>query len=250
MNAAADRWALEEKLKVLVAVRVPEPEQISPLLIELYRPLRVCLLGLYEVPDQTAPEQAREQFGNEAGASLQEVAGAFRSEGVEVETELVFTPDELETVERTAVDRDCHAVVLLRPAYEIDSILAALRPGPMATRVLHFLAELLRGTDYRATLLHVAGEGEGLEEQEEERRELELLQRELLGQEGIDADRVTTRLAIDENREAAVLAAAREHDLVLIGETEPTVREKVFGDFSRRLADEADVPVMVVRREL
>lgn len=204
MSESVSDRPLEEKLRILVAVRVPEPEQISPLLIELYRPLKVFLLGLYGVPDQT--------------------------------------------VERVVVERDCHAVVLLKPGYELHDILAALRPGPMATRILHFLAELLADTDYRATLLYVP-DAEG-EEVEEARRELELLQRELLEREGIGADRVETELGADEDREEAVLEAAGRHDLVLVGETEPSVREEIFGDFSRRLADEADVPVIVVRREL
>lgn len=246
MSDDARTRPLGEKLKILVAVRVPEPEQISPLLIELYRPLRVCLLGLYAVPEQTVPEQAREQFGDEAAASLREVAGAFRESGVEVETELVFTADELQTVERVVVERDCHAVVLLKPTYELRSILAALRPGPMATRILLFLAELLRDTDYRATLLYVPGKaGEG----EEARRELDLLQRELLDQEGVGEEQVDLALETADREEVVVEAAGR-HDVVLIGETEPSIREEVFGDFSRRLADEADVPVIVVRREL
>lgn len=248
MTPPARPRPLGEKLRILVAVRVPEPEQISPLLIELYRPLEVCLLGLYAVPDQTAPGQARKQFGEEAAASLREVAGAFREAGVEVESELVFTADELQTVERIVVERDCHAVVLLKPAYELESILAALRPGPMATRILHFLGELLCDTDYHATLLYVPEEGE--ETPGEARRELELLERELLERDGVEGKQLETRLATDGDREEAVIEAGGDHDLVLIGETEPSVREKVFGDFSRRLADEADVPVIVVRREL
>lgn len=242
-----DRPRPEEKLRILVAVDVPGPEQISPLLIQLYRPLTVCLLGMYEVPDQTAPEQAREQFGDEALASLREVASAFRSSGAEVETELVFTPDELETVERTAVERDCHAVLLLKPAYRLDRLLAALRPGPLATRTLRFLAELLRDTDYRATLLHVVEEGE---DPAESRRELEFLLRELLEREGVEADRVEMRVETGGDRNETILSAAADHDVVLVGETEPSVREKIFGDFSRRLADATDTPVIVIRREL
>ncbi|MFW6193754.1 MAG: universal stress protein, partial [Gemmatimonadota bacterium] len=146
------------KLRILVAVEVPDPEQISPLLVELQRPLEVCLLGTYVVPEQTAPGQAREQLGDEAEAELQDVADSFRAAGIEVEPEVVFTPDVLETVERTAVERGCHAILLLEPAYRMERILAAVRPGPMAGRIVHLLAELLRGGDYRATLLYVAGE--------------------------------------------------------------------------------------------
>lgn len=247
MTTARNGTRIGEKLKVLVAVDVPRPEQISPLLIEMYRPLKVCLLGTFVVPEQTAPLQAREQFGDEAGASLEEVADAFREAGVEVETRLVFTPDVYETVERTAVEEECHAILLAKPAYRIERILAALRPGPLATRMIHFLAELLCDTDYRATLLYVLEE-DG--QPEESRSELNLLQRELLSRECVSGESVEARLETGVDREEAVASAVRGHDVVIIGETEPSVREAIFGDFSRRLADDTDTPVIVVRREL
>jgi len=244
-----------EKLRVLVSVDVPDPEQISPLLIELLRPLRVCLLGTYVVPDQTAPEQAREQFEVETAASLDEVAAVFRETGVDVEPELVFVPDRLEVVERTAVEQNCHAVLLVKPVYSLERILAAVRPGPMATRIVHVLGDLLEGTDYRATLLYVTPEDEGEEAEDgeprdETRREMELLERELLEREDLEADRIDVRLAVADDPEEAVEEAAEGHDVVVVGETEPSVREKIFGDFSRRLADGTDRPVLVVRREI
>lgn len=247
MSVTSDRRADGEKLEILVAVDVPDPEQISQLLIEVQRPLKVCLLGTYSVPEQTAPEQAREQHGEKAGSALEEVADAFRACGVEVETELVFTPDVLDTVERTALERGCHAILLLEPAYRMERVLAAHRPGPVATRIAHFLAELLRGTDLRATLLHVIGEDD---DRDRGRHELEQLRRELVEVGGVAGDRVEARLEIDDDPDDAVADAASEHDLVLVGETEPSLRDAVFGDFSRRLADDTDTPVIVVRRVL
>ncbi len=245
----------DEKLRVLVSVEVPDPEQISPLLIELHRPMKVCLLGTYLVPEQTAPEQAREQVESETSTSLDEVAAAFAEAGVEVGSELVFVPDRLEAVERTAVEQGCHAILLAKPVYSLERILAAVRPGPMATRVINVLAGLMQNGTYRATLLYVASEKEDAEEEEEAdreepRREMELLRRELVREEGVDGDRIEMRLAVDDDPEGVVEEAAREHDVVVIGETEPSVRQTIFGDFSRRLADGTDRPVLVVRREL
>lgn len=239
-----------DKLSVLVSVDVPDPEQISPLLIEMLEPLRVHLLGTYVVPEQTAPEQAREQFESETSASLEEVAAVFDDAGVEVERQLVFVPDSLEAAERTAVEQDCHAVLLVKPVYSLKRILAAVRPGPMDTRILHVLGDLLRDTDYSATLLYVAPEEEGEEDGRTSRKEMRLLERELVEQEGVDADRIATRVAVGDDPEPVVEEAARDHDVVLIGETKPSVQEKIFGSFSRRLADDTDRPVLVVRREL
>lgn len=237
----------EEKLRILVAVDVPRPEQISHLLMELQRPLTVSLLGVYLVPDQTVPDQAREQFGPEAEEALEDVAHAFREAGVEVETDLVFTPDRLETVERTALERGCHAILLQKPAYELERLLFAVRPGPLADRIVRLLAELLEDPRLRATLLYV------LEEEvdpDEARRDLEVLQRHLLEGEGVEAERVEIRVVTGEDREEAVLAAAAEHDAVVVGETDPSVRDSIFGDFARQLADATEKPVIVVRREV
>lgn len=247
MSAMSGPGTDPEKLEILVAVDVPAPEQISQLLIELQRPLKVCLLGTYSVPEQTAPEQAREQHGELAGSALEEVADAFRASGVEVETELVFTPDVLDSVERTAVERGCHAILLLEPAYQMERILAALRPGPLATRIARLLAELLRGTDLGATLLHVMDEDD---DPDRGRRELERLERELIEEGGVAAEQVETRLEVDDDPEKVVAEAADGHDVVLIGETEPSLRDTVLGDFARRLSDDTDTPVIVVRREL
>ncbi|MDP2497175.1 MAG: universal stress protein [Candidatus Palauibacterales bacterium] len=251
MSAEAYDGTDGDKLRVLVSVDVPDPEQISPLLIEMLEPLRVCLLGTYVVPEQTAPEQAREQFESETSAALEEVAAVFDDAGVEVERQVVFVPDRLEAAERTAVEQDCHAVLLVKPVYSLKRILAAVRPGPMDTRILHVLGDLLRDTDYSATLLYVAPEEEGEEEDgRTSRKEMRLLERELVEQEGVDADRIATRVAVGDDPEPVVEEAARDHDVVLIGETKPSVQEKIFGSFSRRLADDTDRPVLVVRREL
>jgi len=45
----------------------------------------------------------------------------------------------------------------------------------------------------------------------------------------------------------SIIDACDGHDLVVLGETEPTIREILFGSVPERIANEAGVPVIVVR---
>ena len=59
-----------------------EPAPIAPRLTALMGSLKVILVGWYAVPEQTSPEQARDQFEGEAQAALDRTAQAFRDAGV------------------------------------------------------------------------------------------------------------------------------------------------------------------------
>jgi len=45
----------------------------------------------------------------------------------------------------------------------------------------------------------------------------------------------------------SIIDACSDHDLVVLGETEPTIRKNLFGSVPERIANEAEVPVIVVR---
>lgn len=234
---------MREPARVLVTVEVPSPEQLPPVLIELLRPFDVVLLGWYALPDQTAPEQAREQFGEDCEESLASVAAAFREHGTEVETELVFSPDRVETVERTAAERPVEAVLLTRPSYRMERVLVAVRDPSLGREIVDFVAAMLLDRARRVELLRVVDE----EDAPRARRAMLDLEERLLSASGLDPEMVRARIEVGTDPASVLLRAADDHDLVVIGETEPTIRERIFGDFARRLGDEAELPVLVVR---
>ena len=61
---------------ILVPFELPDPELLSPVLIEDLSSLDVVLLGHYGLPEQTPAKDAREQFGEEAQATLDDLARA------------------------------------------------------------------------------------------------------------------------------------------------------------------------------
>lgn len=236
---------LDEKATILVDVELPEPKPIAPRLVAMMGSLKVILVGWYAVPDQTSPEQARDQFEGEAQAALDRVAEAFRDAGAEVQTRVVFTGDELDTIERISAEEDCDAVLIPEPLEHLERILVPIRGLHNARRIAHFVADLVQDGTTDVTLLHV------LEQDEEE----ETVQKDVLGtvaammkDEGIDAGLVRLRVEVADNPSDAIIDIAKDYDVVVIGETEPSVREVIFGSVSEQIAHETDAPVMVVRR--
>ncbi len=235
---------LDEKATILIDVELPEPQALPPALVRLISSLRVILVGWYAVPEQTSPEQAREQFEEEAGAALEEIADQFRSYGSEVDTHLVFTGDELDTIERISAEEDCDAILLSRPVDTLRRILVPVKGLPNAERIANFVADLVQDGTTDVTLLHVLGEGE---EETFVRQDMLGKMAEHMSREGIEAGLVRMQLQFADDPADAIIEAAREHDVVVLGETEPSVREVIFGTVPEQITREADVPVMIVR---
>ncbi|RLM83470.1 universal stress protein, partial [Haloarcula sp. Atlit-7R] len=114
-------------VRVLVPVAVLEGQVIPDQVIRLLSSATVVLLAYHEIPEQTAPEQAREQFEPKARTELEDLVEAFGTEGTAVETHLVFTHDSGQTIERTATEADCDAVLLSNPAPTLDRIIVPVK---------------------------------------------------------------------------------------------------------------------------
>ena len=52
-----------------------------------------------------------------------------------------------------------------------------------------------------------------------------------------------------ETQESELLDLADDHDFVVMGESEPSVRERVVGDLPNRVNERTGKPVLTVRRE-
>lgn len=235
----------DAKAKLLIDVELPDPAPVPTPLVELTGALDVVLVGWYAVPEQTNPEQARDQFEGEASAALDVIADTFRAAGATVQSHLVFTGNELDTIERISAEQDCDAVLIPRPLAKLERILVPLRGLHNAPRIARFVADLVQDGTTDVTLLHVL-------EDEEERDAVQQNVLDSVGQmmadEGIDAGLVRMRIEVADDPGEAIMEAARDYDAVVIGETEPSVADVIFGSVPEQIAHEASVPVMVVRR--
>ncbi|ELY52978.1 universal stress protein [Natronolimnohabitans innermongolicus] len=229
--------------RVLVPVDVLGGESVPRTVIDAFASVPVVLLGYREIPDQTAPEQAREQYGERARADLEELRSVFEDAGCDVTSRLAFTHDRLKTFERVVVTDSCDAVLLLNPAPILESVLVAIRGDVNVDYIARLLGTVLDGTDLEVTLLHVASD----ESRRDDGTELLETARDALVDADVDADRIDRRLVVDGSPTDAILEAAADHDLLVVGESRPSVRRYVFRDRAERLARETVDPVLVIR---
>jgi len=231
---------------ILVDVELPDPEPLSPTLIDVLSPLRVVLLGWFAVPEQTSPAQARDQFGAETQATLDAVARRFEDAGAEVTTRLVFTGDKFDTISRVSVEDTCDAVLIPGAMAELRRVLVPLRGLENASQIAPFVADLCRETTATVTLLHVVRE----EETETASREDVLRPAaDRMRNHGLDTGLLELDTIASEDPAGTIVDRAGAYDLVVLGETEPSVREILFGTVPERVVQTADVPVIIVRHQ-
>jgi nucleotide-binding universal stress UspA family protein len=230
---------------VLVPLEVLEGESLPNGTPDLLANAHVVLLGYHVLPEQTATEQAREQFGETAMSKLGEFAGALEAVGATVEKRLVFTHDKQTTVDRLIYEYDCLAVLVPNSAERVESVLVAVRGTVSVDRIARLVAGLFAGTGTAVTLYHVLGEGETDADVET------LLNgvRSKLVERGMDEDAVEILIEGTEAPVDAIAGHGEAHDAVIMGETNPSVTTFIFGMPAEQVAERFLGPVLVVQRE-
>jgi nucleotide-binding universal stress UspA family protein len=229
---------------VLVPVDVSTAEPPAQALFELLEPINVVVLGYYPVPRQTAPAHLKRDHGEEAGERLRSVVSRFRSADHEVEEVLVFTKDRQETIDRVADQHDCDAVFVPGETDSVDRVLVPLRGEVNLDRIVSLVGTLMAASDATVTLFHAAaggadpGEGETVLRAAADR----------LVDAGVDPDRIDRQLSESGTARERIVAMAGDHDLVVLGETKPSLRERILGPALAPIIEDIDRPAVVVRR--
>jgi nucleotide-binding universal stress UspA family protein len=68
-----------------------------------------------------------------------------------------------------------------------------------------------------------------------------------LEEAGIDRERIDWQLSDKDSPHDEIIELAREYDLLILGETKPSLRERIFGTVPSRIVDEVDKPAFIVR---
>lgn len=230
---------------ILVPLELPDPEPLSPILIEDLSSLTVVVLGHYDLPEQTPASSAREQFGETAQATLDEVAEAFADAGATVRTRLVFGKDRAAAIQQIATEEGCVAELDPAPTEGINRILVPLPDVAELDRLPRFIRLLSEDSTQRITLFHVV-EGE----ESRERGEAVVAEtREHLVEDGFDLDAVDTLVVEGDEHDEEILRVAADYDAVVMYEPEPRLGDRVFGTLADRIANETGDPVIVVNRD-
>ncbi|QLD87303.1 universal stress protein [Natronomonas halophila] len=222
--------------RVLVPVEILEGESVSYGLMNLLGTMDVTVLGYHVLPEQTPPDQAREQFEERAVSALDDLAEEFREAGGAAESRLVFTHDREQTVDRVADDVNARAYALTGATGDVDRLLVPLAGDVAVDRILDFVTELVGDRDITVTLF-LASEADGADA---------LLEKAAtrLGEAGITTE---TDVVVSGQPFEALIEAVPGHDAIVIGERAPSLSTFLRGDEAERVAAASVGPVLVVR---
>lgn len=234
--------------RVLVPVDVSEPRSLDGTLVDTLPSASAVVLGYWPTPDQAAPTQVRRQFEGEARERLDSVAGRFTNQKTAVQTELVFTRDRDRLIDRATNEYDCQSVLIPgteSPPAETTRGIVLVKPDADLDRVVATCGSLFAESDVELSLFHVAGSGDKhLHDATEYMLRGMVAQ---LGEHGIDGERVTWEQSTNPDRVAAILSQVADYDFVVLSETKPSLRERIFGRVQSKLAEETGKPLLTVR---
>ncbi|WP_338728836.1 universal stress protein [Haladaptatus sp. DJG-WS-42] len=228
-----------DELTILVPVDISESELPPLQILDLLKPIEVVLLGYFPVPDQAEPALIKDEYEAEAVTRLNAIADGRR----DLTDVLVFTHDREATIDRIAHQHGCDAVLAGGDTAVINRILVPLRGDVNLTRIISVVANLVRASDATVTLFHSVTE-------DTNRSHGEFLLRgavERLTEYGIDESRIEWRLGEGGSPQDEIIALCSEYDIVILGETEPSLRERIIGDVLSRIIDSIEIPALIVR---
>lgn len=228
---------------LLIPVEFPDPQPLPTTFVGGFTTCHVVLLGVYETPADLDPEE-RQRREIEAYHTLYSLANQFVRSGDTAEVELAMGQGVDDAATRTAEERDVDAVLIPNPIASLSRVLVAVRDEEFAQPIADFVGTLNEDSIIHTTLLHVADS----EEEVEDGRELLDGVSDHLENAGFPRVSIDTEVVVSDNPPFAISQAARNHDLIIMGETEEPGYERVFGKTYDSVADQTDHPVVVVRK--
>lgn len=228
---------------ILVPVDVSVTEPPDQVILELLKPVNIVVLGYYPVPKQTAPAHLKEDHEAEAAERLGNIVSRFSRAEHDVEDVLVFTKDRRDTIDRIADQHDCDAVFVPGETDTIERILVPLRGDVNLERIISLVGDLVRASDAAVTLFHSVPEGD-----DPSRGEFVLRgAANRLSEEGVERDRIDWKLSEGSSPKRGIIDLVADYDLVVLGETEPSLRDRILGAVLTPILDEIEKPAIIVR---
>lgn len=225
----------------------PEPYPLTDPYIEGLNGFDIVLFGYWEVPDGTSPEAARDAHETEAEAVLYETAADFSHAGASTDVQLHFGragAEEDALQDRIAEEADADGVLIPRRLSMLNNVLVPLRDDRKLDEVVDFVSAFDPETIFVVELYHAAHDASDVGEAE---TMLEAVKRTLLDRGFSESDlEVTVEVHADAG--AAIVDRARNHNIVVMGETEELDDETRFlGPVYRVIAERTDTPIVVIR---
>ena len=234
--------------RVLLPVDVSGSISLPETVIDMVQSSEVMLLGYWSIPDQSTAEQHREQFGAEATERLQAVGEQLASREIEFQAEVVFTKDRGELIDTAANKYGCQSVVIpgaAEPSAGPARGLVLVKPNADLNRFVTTLGALFAEGNVELHLFYAAKK-----DTEHLYDSTEYMLRGLASQLtelGIDSDRIEWEQTTGGKRIEMILSRVPDFDFVVLGESSPSIRERIFGTVQATLAEETEKTQLAIR---
>lgn len=157
----------------------------------------------------------------------------------------MFTKNRLQTIDRVAEEYGADAVVTPGQIDDgVTEVLVPIKGDPNIARIVGFAGRLLENSEASITAFHVA-------DSDADEARAEFLLRgacDKLRELGVDPDRVNWRQERSGSTAKTIAATADTYDLLVVGESEPSLRRRILGGVTGRVSDRTTSPTLVVRR--
>jgi len=230
---------------ILVFVEFPDPEFPTAGFLDHLAYPNAELVGFYHLDDDESLQEARAEYEDEFTAELRKQAERFEQRGVRTEHDLIFNDNRVEVRQRIAEDHGVDAILTPGGAGTLGKVLIASRHTRNAEEKVAKLLNIVdRDELISVDLVHVADPDDPDGESEGERILEEMTS--LLTDENIPPIQINREVRTGEDVAYELSQAARNYDLVVLGETEQDVGDRVFGPVGDYIVGEQDVPVLTI----
>ena len=231
--------------RVLLPVELPEPSPLPRSLLSAVEPVEVMVLGFKRVPEQTAPEQGREEWGDEAREALEALVEDASDAGFEIASDLVATADLSRSLGQYMREAGCQAVLLARPTERIERLLVPVLAEDQANpRLATMVYDLTRPRAIGVQIVAMVTDDDRARAGEVSRAVTARLVQAGVARGSIRSEIVETDDVIE-----AIARCRRGDELVILNESRDRGREQLLAALQRKLEDEVESPTLVVLLE-
>lgn len=230
---------------ILVFVEFPDPEFPTAGFLDHLAYPNAELVGFYHLDDDESAQEVQAEYEEEFTTELRKQAERFEQRGVRTEYDLIFNHDRVEVRQRIAEDHDVDAILTPGGAGTLGKVLIASRHTRNAEeKVAKLLSIVDRDDLISVDLVHIAKPDDPEGEAEGERILEEVTS--ILTDKRIPPVQIDREVRTGEDVAYELNQAARNYDLVVLGETEQDVGDRVFGPVGDYIVGEQDVPVLTI----
>lgn len=207
-------------------------------LLDNFSRLDLFVVGFRVIPEQTSPQQARDDDDGKALAELKRDLEAIDVAEAAVKHDLAFTSDPADLLHRYAAEEHCQAILIHSGIQRVDRMVLPLgRPANFGVRLVTILRELAETRKRPVLLLLLETEGESHWDDNFEEKA-----RALVARAGISTAELMVEHSKTDDLIGALKSTVTNTDLIILRETEGSDRH----DLLKHLRNDIEAPALLV----